>query len=127
MVGNDMRRGRRRFFRLIAPFTFLFCAIAVAQNGPDVEKARVLRAQTDIHAIQNSLDLFRRDHSKYPTTEQGLDALVREGYLSLQPIDPWGHWYQYQFPGTDGRDYDVISFGRDGKPGGDGFDADISN
>ena len=126
MVGSEMQRGQTRFFQLLAPFTFLLCAMALAHNATDVEKARVQRAQTNIRGIQSALDLFRLDNSKYPTTEQGLDALVGR-YISSQPIDPWGNPYVYQRPGANGRDYDIISFGRDGKPGGDGFDADISN
>jgi general secretion pathway protein G len=82
--------------------------------------------------------LYRLDNFKYPTTEQGLQALVKQpvdptltnyrsgGYLGSLPIDPWGRPYLYASPGTDGRDYDIVSYGRDGKPGGDGYDADIS-
>ena len=92
----------------------------------------------DIRAIQTALDLYRLDNFKYPTTEQGLAALVKQpadstitnyrsgGYLPSTPKDPWNNPYQYASPGADGRDYDITTFGRDGKAGGEGYDADIS-
>jgi general secretion pathway protein G len=104
----------------------------------NVDKARVTRAQADIRAIQTALDLYRLDNFKYPTTEQGLQALVTQptdptitnyrsgGYLPSLPKDPWNNLYQYASPGAGGRDYDITSYGRDGKPGGEGYDADIS-
>jgi general secretion pathway protein G len=105
----------------------------------NVDRARVARAQSDIRAIQTALDLYRLDNFKYPTTEQGLLALVKqpadpsitnyraEGYLPGVPKDPWNSPYQYSSPGADGKPYEVLTFGRDGKPGGDGYDADISS
>jgi general secretion pathway protein G len=113
-------------------------ALVVPKILENVDKARVTRAASDIRAIETALDLYRLDNFKYPTTEQGLQALVRQpvdptitnyragGYLGSLPKDPWGNTYMYNSPGTDGRDYDIISYGRDGKPGGDGYDADIS-
>jgi general secretion pathway protein G len=113
-------------------------ALVVPQIIDKVDVAKVKRAQSDIRAIQTALDLYRLDNFKYPTTEQGLQALVKQpadptitnyaasGYLKSLPKDPWGNVYQYASPGTDGRDYDIITFGRDGKPGGEGYDADIS-
>jgi general secretion pathway protein G len=113
-------------------------ALVVPQIIDKVDVAKVKRAQSDIRAIQTALDLYRLDNFKYPTTEQGLQALVKQpadptitnyaasGYLKSLPKDPWGNVYLYASPGTDGRDYDIITFGRDGKPGGEGYDADIS-
>jgi general secretion pathway protein G len=113
-------------------------ALVVPKILENVDKARVTRAQSDIRAIQTALDLYRLDNFKYPTTEQGLQALVKQpadptitnyrsgGYLGSLPKDPWNNIYQYVSPGPDGRDYEITSFGRDGKPGGDGYDADIS-
>lgn len=114
-------------------------ALVVPKLIENVDKARVTRAQSDIRAIQTALDLYRLDNFKYPTTEQGLAALVKqpadttltnyraEGYLPAVPKDPWQNPYQYASPGPDGKAYEVLSFGRDGKPGGDGYDADISS
>jgi general secretion pathway protein G len=113
-------------------------ALVVPKILENVDKARVTRAQADIRAIQTALDLYRLDNFKYPTTEQGLQALVKQpvdptitnyrsgGYLPTLPKDPWNNPYIYVSPGSDGRDYDIISYGRDGKPGGEGYDADIS-
>ena len=113
-------------------------ALVVPKILENVDKARVTRAQSDIRAIQTALDLYRLDNFKYPTTEQGLQALVKQpvdptitnyrsgGYLGSMPKDPWNRPYQYVSPGADGRDYEITSFGRDGQPGGEGYDADIS-
>ena len=113
-------------------------ALVVPKILENVDKARVTRAQSDIRAIQTALDLYRLDNFKYPTSEQGLQALVKQpvdptitnyaanGYLKALPKDPWGNVYMYTSPGADGRDYDIMTYGRDGKPGGDGYDADIS-
>ena len=113
-------------------------ALVVPKILENVDKARVTRAASDIRAIQTALDLYRLDNFKYPTTEQGLQALVTQpsdptitnyrsgGYLPSMPKDPWNNPYQYVSPGANGRDYDIISYGRDGKAGGEGYDADIS-
>ena len=113
-------------------------ALVVPKILENVDKARVTRAQSDIRAIQTALDLYRLDNFKYPTTEQGLQALVKQpadptltnynpnGYLKSLPKDPWNNVYIYASPGADGREYDITTYGRDGKPGGEGFDADIS-
>ena len=113
-------------------------ALVVPKILENVDKARVTRAQSDIRAVQTALDLYRLDNFKYPTTEQGLQALVTQpvdptitnyrsgGYLPSLPKDPWNNVYLYASPGVGGRDYDITTYGRDGKPGGDGYDADIS-
>ncbi|MEP6548102.1 MAG: type II secretion system major pseudopilin GspG [Gammaproteobacteria bacterium] len=113
-------------------------ALVVPQIIDKVDVAKVKRAQSDIRAIQTALDLYRLDNFKYPTTEQGLQALVKQpvdptitnynpnGYLKSLPKDPWGNVYQYANPGSDGREYEITTFGRDGKQGGEGYDTDIS-
>ena len=112
-------------------------ALVVPNILGKVDKARVTAAQTDIKSIATALDLFRLDNFKYPTTEQGLQALVKQpadptitnypahGYLPTLPKDPWGNPYTYVSPGSDGREFEITSYGRDGKPGGEGPDADI--
>jgi general secretion pathway protein G len=114
-------------------------ALVVPKILENVDKARATRARSDIQAIETALDLYRLDNFKYPTTDQGLQALVTQpsdpsltnyrsgGYLKSIPIDPWNNPYLYASPGPDGRDYEILSYGRDGKPGGDGYDADISS
>jgi len=97
-------------------------------------EVKVARAQLD--ALQKALDQYRIDAGHYPSSEQGLAALrekpVDEArwagpYLSKAvPKDPWGHDYQYRSPGEHGE-YDLLSFGHDGRPGGDGEDADLTS
>lgn len=117
----------------------ILAAIVVPRllNRPD--QARVAKAKTDIKGLESSLGLFKLDNGFYPSTEQGLRALVEKptvgriptkfpdgGYLKKVPKDPWGNDYVYLSPGVHG-DYDLLSYGADGAPGGDGFDADIQN
>ncbi len=103
------------------------------------DEARIIAAKQDISSISQALKLYRLDNMRYPTTEQGLQSLVRKpdiapvppnwkgnGYLERLPNDPWGHPYQYLQPGMNG-DYDVLSLGADGASGGEGNDADIGS
>jgi general secretion pathway protein G len=138
----NMRNAQRGFtlieIMVVVVILAVLGALVVPKILENVDKARVTRAQSDIRAIQTALDLYRLDNFKYPTTEQGLQALVKQpadptitnyrsgGYLPSLPKDPWNNPYQYVSPGADGRDYDILTFGRDGKAGGEGYDADIS-
>jgi general secretion pathway protein G len=141
---NRQLGNRQRGFTLIEIMVVVVIlavlgALVVPKILGNVDKARITRAQADIRAIQTALDLYRLDNFKYPTTEQGLAALVHqpadatitnyraEGYLPSLPHDPWNNLYVYQSPGPDGRDYEITTYGRDGKPGGEGYDADISS
>ncbi|QSI75799.1 MULTISPECIES: type II secretion system major pseudopilin GspG [Niveibacterium] len=103
------------------------------------DEARAVAARQDIAAISQALKLYKLDNRKYPTTEQGLQALVQKptvapvpdnwkagGYLEKLPKDPWNSPYQYLSPGVHGE-FDVFSFGADGQAGGEGNDADIGN
>lgn len=99
-------------------------------------KSEIKAAQAQISAFEKALDTYRLDVGHYPTTEQGLNALLvrPEGevkwngpYLQKAvPPDPWGKAYQYKAPG-DKREYEVVSYGKDGRPGGEGEAADITN
>ncbi len=137
-------RNRPRGFTLIEIMVVVVIlavlgALVVPRVLENVDKARVVRAKSDIRAIETALDLYRLDNYKYPTTDQGLEALVKKppdpsltnyregGYLKAVPKDPWGNPYHYESPGPDGEPYLIISYGRDGKPGGTGYDADISS
>lgn len=104
-------------------------------NRPD--EARVVAAKQDIAQIMQALKLYRLDNGRYPSTEQGLQALVTrpttepvpgnwKSYLDRLPMDPWGKPYQYLNPGVKGE-IDVFSFGADGQSGGTGTDADIGS
>ena len=102
------------------------------------DQARVTVARADMKSIGAALKLYRLDNGDYPTTEQGLAALAAkpasapvpanypaEPYLGEAPTDPWGHPYVYRRPGPGGTGFALVSLGRDGKPGGEGIDADL--
>ena len=102
-----------------------------------IDDARATKARQDIRAIESSLQLFRLDNFRYPSTEEGLRALSERpndpnlkwpegGYLDRVPVDPWNREYIYLQPGTRGE-FDIYTLGRDGQEGGDGPDADIGN
>ncbi len=101
-----------------------------------VGKSEIQVTKAQIDALDKALDQYRLDTRRYPTTEQGLQALVTKPanetnwngpYLKKAvPNDPWGHPYVYRNPGQKG-DFDLMSYGRDGQPGGSGEDADITN
>ncbi len=114
-------------------------AIVAVMIVPNVigrpDQARVTTAGTDIQSISGALKMYRLDNGSYPTTEQGLKALVErsatppvptswpeDGYLSQMPQDPWGNPYAYT---STGRSFELKSLGKDGKPGGSDVDADI--
>ena len=117
----------------------LLAAFIVPQIMGRVDDARVAKAKQDIQSLETALTMYRLDNSKYPTSEQGLAALVTQptdpsikhwrpgGYLQRVSKDPWGNDYQYVYPGTHGKEYDLYSMGADGAPGGEGIDADIGN
>jgi len=107
----------------------------IARTG----ESKVAAAKVDMATIMQALKLYRLDNQRYPTTEQGLHALVEKpttgpaangwktgGYLEKMPKDPWGNPYQYLSPGLKGE-VDIISLGADGQPGGTGDDADIGS
>jgi len=138
------RRARTSGFTLIEVMVVIaILAILAALIVPKVmsrpDEARVVAAKQDIAALMQALKLYRLDTKRYPTTEQGLQALVAKpsqapvpdnwkagGYVEKLPLDPWGKPYQYLNPGLHGE-IDVFSYGADGVPSGEGFDADIGN
>lgn len=115
-------------------------ALVAALIVPNVigrpDQARVTTTKTNLASISGALKMYRLDNGDYPTTDQGLKALAQKpstppvpsafpdgGYLSQTPVDPWGHPYVYQ---STGSGFTLKSLGKDGKPGGEGLDADIS-
>ena len=117
-------------------------AIVVPQFMSRPDQAKVTAARIDIQAISTSLEMYRLDNVHYPSTAQGLEALVKrppgapvprnwnlQGYLKSVPLDPWGTPYQYLNPGVRSADgsYDLYSLGADGVSGGEGFAADLGN
>jgi general secretion pathway protein G len=115
----------------------VLAALVVPRVMDRPDEARVIAARQDIASIMQALKLYRLDNQRYPTTEQGLQALVTrptagpaannwKAYLDKPPLDPWGKPYQYLNPGIKGE-IDVFSLGADGQPGGTGVDADIGS
>jgi general secretion pathway protein G len=117
----------------------LLAAVIVPQVMNRVDEARMTKAKSDLQSLETALTMYRLDNSKYPTTDQGLQALVVQptdpsirhwrvgGYLQRVSKDPWGAEYQYVYPGTHGKEYDLYTLGADGQPGGEGVNADIGN
>lgn len=118
----------------------LLAAIVAPNVIRRIDDAQIAKAKQDIRSFETALNLFRMDNFKYPSTEQGLQALVAQpndptirnwkpgGYLSggLRK-DPWGNDYQYVNPGQHGLEYDLYTLGADGQEGGEGVNADIGN
>lgn len=101
-----------------------------------VDKSEIKVARAQLDAFDKALATYRLDTGRYPSTEQGLKALVERPadeskwggpYLAKSlPLDPWGRTYVYQQPGDAGREYELLSYGKDGQPGGSGDSADVS-
>ncbi|MDR3067387.1 MULTISPECIES: type II secretion system major pseudopilin GspG [Comamonas] len=139
---SAIRHAASRGFTLIELMVVLvIIGVLAALIVPNVldraDDARVTAAKTDIANINQALKLYRLDNQRYPTAEQGLQALVAKPttgpapqnwkpYLEKLPNDPWGNPYQYLNPGVKGP-IDIMSFGADGKAGGEGKDADIGS
>lgn len=139
---NTFRRSRG-FTLIELMVVILIIGVLAALVVPKVmsrpDEARMTAAKSDIATITQALNLYKLDNQRYPTTEQGLMALVKkptaapvptnwknEGYLDRVPKDPWGTPYQYLQPGVHGA-IDVFSFGADRAAGGEGNDADIGS
>jgi len=138
------RRALARGFTLIEIMVVvvimgILAALVVPKLMGRTDDARIIAAKQDIATIMQGLKLYRLDNHRYPTTEQGLQALITKptagpaangwkagGYLDKLPKDPWGNPYHYLSPGVKGE-VDVFSYGADGQPGGAENDADIGS
>lgn len=116
----------------------IMAALIVPKIMSRPEQARIVSAKSSIEAIQSAMDLYKLDSGVYPTTDQGLRALVSNpgnvpnwkqgGYLRSVPKDPWGHVYHYLNPGVHNpNNIDIFSYGPTGQPGGTGDNATIGN
>ena len=136
-----MRTNSKGFTLIEVMIVIVILGVLAALIVPKVmsrpDEARIVAARQDIATIMQALKLYRLDNRKYPTTEQGLMALVKKpeveplppnwkSYVERLPLDPWSSPYQYLNPGLNGE-IDVFSYGGDGKPGGEGVDADIGS
>ncbi len=105
----------------------LLAAIVIFNVMPAADKARKTTANVSVQQLDQAFEIYRLDNGRYPTNEEGIQALVTAGYLRRLERDPWGNPFVYRTPGTNGRPYNVISWGADGREGGSGDDADIVN
>lgn len=117
----------------------ILAAIVVPRVIGRTDDAMIAKAKADVQGLGTALNLYKLDNFTYPSTDQGLDALVQKpggspeaanwrsgGYIDRLPKDPWNRDYQYVSPGSHG-DFDVYSLGKDGQSGGEGLAADIGN
>jgi len=134
--------GQRGFTLIEIMVVVVIIGILAALVGPklfgQVDRARTSAAKAEISTIENAMKFYRLDNFVYPSSEQGIDALVTKpndpnvknwnpgGYLERLPTDPWGNPYLYRNPGTQGE-IDVLTLGADGVEGGEGNNADIGN
>ena len=138
-----MQRKQRGFTLLEVMVVIVILGVLASLVVPNLlgnkEKADQQKVVTDISALEQALDMYKLDNSVYPTTDQGLEALVSKpssspeprnyrdgGYIRRLPNDPWGYPYQYVMPGEHGA-VDIFSLGADGQEGGEGVNADIGN
>jgi len=144
MGASSFRMNARGFTLIELMVVIVILSILAVYMVPKImgrpEQAKQLKAKVDIQALETALKLYKLDTGDYPTTQQGLNALInppesgsaknwREGgYIEKGKIakDPWGNDYVYLSPGTNG-DFDIISYGSDGEPGGDDKNADIKS
>ncbi|KAF3998458.1 type II secretion system major pseudopilin GspG [Glaciimonas immobilis] len=144
LSNNSLRSDLRGGFTLIEIMVVVvimgvLAALVVPKLMGRTDDARVMAARADIATLMSSLKLYKLDNQRYPTTEQGLQALINKptigpvangwkanGYIDKLPKDPWGNPYQYLSPGIKGE-IDVFTYGADGRPGGEGIDADIGS
>ncbi len=142
-----MNRNKQRGFTLIEIMVVviilgLLAALVLPKFLGQEEKAKIQVAKTQIRSLEGALDAFKLDNGFYPTSDQGLAALITKpvvgqipnnwrdgGYLQPAriPKDPWGNDYVYAAPGSEGREYEITSYGADGQPGGEGNNADINS
>lgn len=114
----------------------ILAAVVVPKLTDRTGEARVIKAKQDIRMLESALDLYRLDNFNYPTTDEGLIALVEQpadapqwkdgGYVKQVPLDPWGRDYLYLSPGENG-DVDIYTLGADGQEGGEGENTDVGN
>ena len=127
-----LRRGDEDGFTLVELMVVLviialLATIVIINVMPAAEHAKVTTAQASVRTLEQAIDMYYLDNRHYPTTQEGLQALLAGRYLRRLENDPWGHPFRYKSPGDGGRPYEIASWGADGREGGSGDDADITN
>ena len=135
LLARRLRRGLRKGddegFTLVELMVVLviiglLATIVILNVMPALDRGAVTKARSDISTLETAIEMYKLDNQRYPTTQEGLQALLAGRYIPRLPEDPWHHPYQYANPGVHGE-IDVFSFGADGQPGGEGDDADIGS
>jgi general secretion pathway protein G len=128
---NRRRRGEEGFtlveLMVVIVIIGLLATVVIINVMPATDKAAATKAKADIATLEQGVEMYRLNRMKYPDGENGLQAVVADGFVKRLPKDPWGNDYKYAAPGRDGRQFDVYSLGADGREGGEGEDADIGN
>lgn len=143
LAGEDKQPKKRNGFTLVELMVVIFIlglltTIVVINVLPSQDRAMIQKARADIATLGQALEMYRLDNLSYPTSSDGLQALVsppasltttaryrQGGYIKKLPEDPWGRPYQYDNPGRQGPGFDLYSLGADGAPGGEDDNADI--
>jgi general secretion pathway protein G len=105
----------------------LLATVVIINVLPATDKAAITKAKADVATLEQGVEMYRLNKLRYPNGSEGLQAVTAEGYVKRLPKDPWGNAYHYAQPGRDGRQFDIYSYGADGREGGEGQDADIGN
>jgi general secretion pathway protein G len=128
---RDDERGEEGFtlveLMVVIVIIGLLATVVVINVMPAQDTARMRKAEADIATLEQGIEMYRLNRMNYPTSGDGLQALVSEGFVKRLPEDPWGNPYRYAAPGRDGQAFDVYSYGADGQEGGEGDNADIGN
>jgi general secretion pathway protein G len=128
---DDQSRGESGFtlveLMVVIVIIGLLATVVVVNVMPAQDTARMKKAEADVALLEQAAEMYRLSKMDYPSGDQGLQALVSEGYVKRLPDDPWGNPYRYAAPGREGRVFDIYSYGADGREGGEGDDADIGN
>lgn len=105
----------------------LLATVVVINVMPANDRAAVTKAKADIATLEQGVEMYRLNNLRYPSSEEGLDALVSGNFIRRLPNDPWGNPYVYSAPGSGGQPFQIASYGPDGEPGGTGENEDITS
>jgi general secretion pathway protein G len=129
--GDEEGRGDEGFtlveLMVVLVIIGLLAMIVIVNVMPAAEHAKTTTAQASVRTLEQAIDMYYLDNRRYPTSQEGLQALLDGRYLRRLEHDPWGNPFHYKSPGDNGQPYRVASWGADGREGGTGDDADIAN
>ena len=125
--GDDAERGFTLVeLMVVIVIIGLLATIVIINVMPAADRAAATKARADVATLDQGVQMYRLNNGRYPTGEEGLQALVPE-FIQRLPNDPWSNPYRYSVPGQDGRPYAIATWGADGREGGSGENEDIAN